>query len=178
MRRLVALVLLAACARPPVQVTGPRAGATAIGDVRVEVVDASPRPLATSRFGLIQEVGRVTGGRHGAPPSTVDAFAAAAAAALEKRGFGVRTAPGPALPVLRVTLHDIDVRGRGASGAVAFVTARYALESAAGDLLWEATQTRLPIGLGGPDLTSSQLTRVAAEAVRHALRSLPAASGR
>jgi hypothetical protein len=176
MRRLVALVLLAACARPPVQVTGPRAGAAALGDVRVEVVDASPRPLAASRFGLIQEVGRVTGGPHDAPPSAVDAFSAAATAALETKGIGVRSGPG--LPVLRVTLHDIDVRGRGASGAVAFVTARYALESAAGELLWEATQTRLPIRLGGPDLTSSQLARVAAEAVRHALRSLPAAPGR
>jgi hypothetical protein len=177
MRRLVPLVLLAACARPPVHVTGPRVGVAAIDGVRVEVVDASPRPLAASRFGLVEEVGRVTGGRHDAPPSAVDAFRAAAAATLENKGLGVRSGPGPGLAVLRVTLRDIDVRGRGASGAVAFVTARYALESAAGEPLWEAVETRLPIGLGGPDLTSSQLARVATEAVRHALRSLPAAPG-
>lgn len=174
MRRLLPLILLAACAGPPERPVVASPAAAAVRAARLEVVDASRRPLVAARPGLVEQVARAAGRGSSERFSAVDAFRAAASDALEEKGLRVRT-EAPSLPAFRVTLHDVDLRG-GAAGAVAFVSAGYELLDATGHSVWATTQTRRPFVVGGPDLTRAQLVRIAGDAVREAVRSLPGSS--
>lgn len=176
MRRLLLLfLLLAACAKPHVRAapTGPAGG---IREVTLQVVNASRRPLDTPRPDILGEIGRLRSGRGAASFSATDAFAVAAETELGKKGVRTRTDQAPDLPVFRITLHDLEIRDSASAGAVAFVSARYALLGAKGESLWETVEKRFPIGLGGPDLTDSVLARIARESVRHALSNFPPAN--
>lgn len=172
MRRLLPLLLLAACARPQVRAAIVDPGVADVHEVSLEVRDESRRALATPRPDLIDQIGRLAG-RTATPFSAVDAFTAAATIELEQKGIHARADRRPATPVFRITIHDLEIRNGAAAGAVAFVSARFVLVDATGESLWEAVEQRLPIRLGGPDVTRSQLARIAAEAVGHALSSFP-----
>jgi hypothetical protein len=174
MRRALPLLLLAACATPhvPAAVLGPGAGD--VSEVALEVVSGGRRALAAPRAALFDEIARVTAGRTATPLSAVDAFTAAATAELEKKGVHAGMDRRPGLAVLRIALHDLEIRNGAAAGAVAFVSAEYVLVDAQGASLWRAVERRLPIRLGGPDLTRSEVMRVAAVAVHRALAAFPA----
>jgi hypothetical protein len=172
MHRLLPLLLLAACARSYVRGAVIDPGAGNVREVTLEVRNESERPLDPPRPGLIDQVGRLFG-RTPAPFSAVDAFTAAAMIELEQRGIHARADRRPEAPTFRIAIRDLEIRNRAEADAVAFVSASYVLADATGESLWEAVEQRMPIRLGGPDLTSSQLTRIAAEAVRRALSSFP-----
>lgn len=175
---LLVLLLLSACAAPHTRTLVVLPGAASVREATAEVVNATGRELPAPRPGFGDEVARVAAGRVVPPFSTADAFASAAAAGLREKGVNVVGGRHPDLAVLRLTLLDFEIRNHDAAGAVAFVSARYLLLDPKGESLWEAAQTRLPIRLGGPDLTRSELARIAAEAVDHALSSFPTSTSR
>lgn len=170
MRPLLPLLLVAACAAQQPDAPG-AARSLAVRQARIEVNSEGARPLAAPRRDLGDQIGRLWK-EPATPPSAVDAFAAAAAVELEKRGIQTRRGGDSTLPVLRIALRDLDLRNGEAAGSVAFVSARYTLVDAGGEALWETEQERLPVRLGGPDLTESTLARIAAVAVGRALASL------
>ena len=173
MRGALVLLLLSACAAPSTRALVVEPDAASVREAIVEVVNATGRELPAPRPGLVDEITRVTAGRAVSPFSMADAVAAAVAVGLRERG--VKTASGrhSELPVLRVAILDFEIRDHDTAGAVAFVSARYQLLDTRHESLWEARQIRLPIRLGGPDLTRSELARIAAEAVNRALSSFP-----
>jgi len=177
MRRVVVVVvLLSACAALNARTLVARPGAANVREASVEVVDVSGRELPAPRPGLVDEVARVVAGRAVAPASMADAFSAAVATELRERGVSTVAGRHAQLPVLRVTILDFEIRDHDTAGAVAFVSARYLLLTAKKESLWEAEEVRLPIRLGGPDLTRSELARIATEAVHRALSSFPAST--
>ncbi len=165
---------------PHVRATVRAQGAAGVREVILEVLDGSQRPLIAPRPGLIDRIAQLTANGT-APYSAIDAFTAAVAAELEAKGVAWDGGhPGGAmrtdLPVLRITLTDLEIQDAAAAGAVAFVSASYALVDAKGESTWEVAENRLPIRLGGPDLTRSVLARIAAEAVHQGLASFPAST--
>jgi hypothetical protein len=174
MHRALVLLLLSACATPSIQARTTAPGTGSAREVRIEVVDASGRELPAPRSGAFDEIAHLTVGRTVPRLSTADAFSAAAAAGLRARGVTAVGDRNVEIPTFRVTILDFEIRNHDAAGAVAFVSAAYLLHDPRNQSHWEAAQTRLPIRLGGPDLTRSELTRIATEAVNRALSSFPA----
>ena len=173
MRRFLPLLFLSACAGPHTRTVLVEPGVSSVQEAIVEVVNATGRELPAPRPGFVDEIARVASSGTHASFSTGEAFRVAAATELHKRGVSVATGRSPELPVFRVTLRDFEIRDHDAAGAVAFVSARYVLLDAQQRSLWEVTQTRLPIRLGGPDLTRSEIARIAAEVMNAALSSFP-----
>ena len=170
----LAMVSMAACGYPrsrPV-LTDPRAAD--VRSVIVRVVDASRHGLATPHQGAIATLARVASGRQFAAVSAVDAFSSAAEAALRTRGIRVEFGDG-GTAVLRIEIHEFEVYPDDAAQAVAcaFVSATYALAAADGVRLWKVEQHRMPFPFAGPDLTDSELARIADQAVDAGLASLP-----
>ncbi len=175
-RVTVALLLLSACTLPRTRTILADPRAADVQAATVQVVDATGRDLAAPRPGAVDVLARAAFGRPISIVSAVDAFSAAAAAALRARGIRVEPAHAE-LPVLRITLLDFEIRNHDAAGAVAFVSATYVLDAGDGVTLWNVAERRLPIRLAGPDLTRSELARIADEAVGAGLASLPARAG-
>ena len=69
--------------------------------------------------------------------------------------------------------HRPGIQVAAAAGAVAFVSASYALVDAKGQSTWEVAENRLPIRLGGQHHLLVVLARIAAEAVHQGLASFP-----
>jgi hypothetical protein len=173
MRGALGLLLLSACAASSTRALVTDPDAASVREAIVEVVNATGRELPAQRPGLVDEITRVTAGRAVSPFSMADAFSAAAAGSLRERGVKAVSGGHSELPVLRVTILDFEILDHDTAGAVAFVSARYLLLDTSDESLWEARQMRLPIRLGGPDLTRSELARIAGEAVNRALASFP-----
>ena len=173
MRRFLPLLFLSACAVPHTRTVLVQPGVSSVQEAIVEVVNATGRALPAPRPGFVDEIARVASGGTHASFSTGEAFRVAAATELHEKGVSVVTDRTSELAVFRVTLRDFEIRDHDAAGAVAFVSARYLLLDAQQKSLWEVTQTRLPIRLGGPDLTRSEIARIAAEVVNAALSSFP-----
>jgi len=72
-----------------------------------------------------------------------------------------------------VAVRDVDLCNLPTAGAVAFVSTAYVLSDTDGVVFWEADETRLPVRLGGSDLTCAALAKIVAEAVSGALALLP-----
>jgi hypothetical protein len=173
MRGAAALLVLAACAGADVRWCPVEAETIAVEETAVEVVNATGRPLPEPRSGLVDEIARRATRIAPAPFSTAGAFSAAATAALREKGVRTSELRKAELPIFRVTVRDLEVRDADSAGAVAFVSASYALLDAQGHAVWTATQRRVPVRLGGPDLTRAAVTRIATEAVAHALDGFP-----
>jgi hypothetical protein len=173
MRRLLPLLFLSACAVPHTRTVLVEPGVASVQEAIVEVVNATGRDLPAPHPGFVDEIARVASGGTHASFSTGQAFREAAATELHKRGVSVVTGRTSELAVFRITLRDFEIRDPDAAGAVAFVSARYVLLDARQKSLWEVAETRLPIRLGGPDLTRSEIARIATEAVNAALSSFP-----
>ena len=176
MRRVFSLLFLSACAVPHTRTVLVEPGVADVQEAIVEVVNATGRELPAPRPGFVDEIARVASGGAPATFSTGEAFRVAAAIELHERGVRVVTGRTSELAVFRVTLRDFEIRDHDAAGAVAFVSAKYLLLDGRQKSLWEVTQTRLPIRLGGPDLTRSEIARIAAEALNAALSSFPASA--
>lgn len=176
MRRAIPLLLLlSSCAAPHGRATAVEPRVIAVREAAIEVVNATGRELPAPRPGLYDEIARATGGP-ASPFSTADAFVAAAAIELRRKGISAVAERSANVPLLRVTLLDFEIRNQDAAGAVAFVSTKYLLLDAKQQSLWEAAEKHLPVRLGGPDLTRSALARIAAEVVSRGLSSFPVAT--
>ena len=172
MRPVVLLAWIASgCATPTLRADLDAAPLN-VGEAAIEVVNGTGRELPAPRPGPADEIARVAGWPSAGSFSTADVFAAEVASALREKGVE-RVERRDGAPVFRVTLNDFDLRNVDTTAAVAFVSVSYALLDPDGRPLWQAAENRLPIRLGGPDLTRSELARIVAEAARRALASFP-----
>ncbi len=171
-RAALLLVLVVACGFPRTRTTVADPRAADVRSAAVEVINGTGRDLPTPRPGVFETLARVAFGRQIPAVSAVEAFEEAAAAALRARGIRVESVKR-AVPVLRITLLDLEIRNEDAAGATAFVSATYALETADAVTLWSVAQQRVSFRLAGPDLTRSELARIADQAVSAGLASLP-----
>lgn len=163
------VALYSACASAPrtrvlVEYTRP----VPIEHVAVEALNATGHPLPLPPASIVEQAVRAVS-KQPEPDSTVaDAFARALTARVAF--LNVRPAAADA-PRLRISLTAWDVHGGDAAGAVVFVSADYQLLGEHGEVWWHVRQDRLPVRLGGPNLSRDEVARVAGRCVEQALTS-------
>jgi len=135
----------------------------------LEAVNASGHELPMPQAGLLEQVARLVMQQPDDETSLVDAFARAASDRLGAMKIAVTPA---ATRRLRISLAGWDFHGGGAAGSVVFVTASYELLDPGGKRLWQVEQTRLPIRVDGPDLSRTEVARIARRCVEQAFASL------
>jgi hypothetical protein len=174
MRRALALAaVLSACATAAhTRLVVPYATPEPIGRVAVEAVNSTGRTLALPGASLVSRVAQALGERTAPEPDLTDVFASATSVRLEE--LGARVVGPDAAPDrrVRVTLRAFDLQNDGEAGAIVFVTATYELSERDGQVLWKASQDRLPARLTGPNLSRYEVSRIAAKSVESGLASL------
>jgi hypothetical protein len=148
-------------------------GAEPVHALAVDAVNATGRDLPLPPAGLIEQAVQMLTREAPATGTIPDAFATAAAERLAESQVRIEAAGGAAQSRLVITLRRWEVRDDGGSGAVAFVDASYDLHDEHGPVVWAVEQNGLPVRLSGPNLSRSEVARIARTCIDAAVASLP-----